>query len=279
MGLPNFICVGAQRSGTTWLDSRLRCHKEIFLPRHKKEVHFFDRHYARGIDWYKSFFPDKEICDYGAVGEITPRYMYDRYVAKRINEHLPDCRIVFILRNPVDRAYSQYGLHIRDENVRTSFENYVSTNERLIERGMYCSQIKRYLNFYSREKIKVLIFEEVIENPIRELRSLAKFLNVNEDGFQPQKESPDYNSTYLPRFPRAKALISDFARLCRRHGFDRIVNWGKNLGMLRLFGNRGRLSPMSDEMRTQLAEIYREEIETLEEMLQINLEVWKRANQ
>jgi hypothetical protein len=59
MSLTNFICVGAQRSGTTWLAGKMRSHHEILLPENKKEVHFFDRHYSRGLEWYKNFFPKK----------------------------------------------------------------------------------------------------------------------------------------------------------------------------------------------------------------------------
>ena len=73
MALPNFLVVGAQRAGTTWLDAILRQHPEIYLPVKRKEIHFFDKNFSKGETWYSGFFPDDSAAsDYKAIGEITP---------------------------------------------------------------------------------------------------------------------------------------------------------------------------------------------------------------
>ena len=99
----------ANRSGSTWLDSLLRRHPRVYLPTQRKELHFFDRHYRRGTGWYEACFPTaEEAAAYDQIGEITPMYIYDPEVPARIEQLLPDCRFLIILRNPADRAYSQY---------------------------------------------------------------------------------------------------------------------------------------------------------------------------
>src|SRR4051812_9293771 len=102
--LPTFVVVGAMRSGTTALVRYLGAHPRVYVGR--KEVHFFDRHFDKGIDWYKSQFdaPSGVL----AVGEGTPRYMFDPVAVQRMARVLPDAKLVVTIREPVARAYSHY---------------------------------------------------------------------------------------------------------------------------------------------------------------------------
>src|SRR5688572_14326389 len=103
--LPDFLIVGAMRSGTTSLHKYLQAHPDVFVAS-GKEVHFFDRRYGRGLDWYRSRFAG--VTTERVVGEATPAYMYDENAIARIAHDLPDARLIVVLRNPVDRAYSHY---------------------------------------------------------------------------------------------------------------------------------------------------------------------------
>ena len=101
--LPNFLCIGAQRAGTTWLYDLLASHPEVYVPSRRKEVHYFDWYYDRGLSWYTRFFPPQgEVARYRAVGEVTPDYLYDSTCPKHISETLPSVKLIAILCNPVD---------------------------------------------------------------------------------------------------------------------------------------------------------------------------------
>lgn len=106
--LRNFLIVGAMRCGTTFLAHCLGAHPDIYIPR-AKEIHYFDVHFEKGPEWYKRKFSGAKKEH--AVGEATQSYMYLDYVPPRIASLLPDARLIAILRNPVDRAYSHYWFH------------------------------------------------------------------------------------------------------------------------------------------------------------------------
>jgi hypothetical protein len=193
MKLPNFLCAGAQKSGTTTLHDILVQHPNIFLPS-IKEVHFFnnENNYKNGLRWY-----EKEIFanwkGEKAIGEITPSYMYFDYVPKRIYKDLgKDIKLIFILRNPVDRAYSQYLMFCRRGFETETFEKAIelekerikqSYSEKMyfsyIDRGFYASQIKRYLKYFPKENMFFIIFEqEFIKNRKQTIEYILKFLEV-----------------------------------------------------------------------------------------------------
>ena len=124
MSLPNFMCIGASKSGTTSLYDILKQHSNIFLPTFK-EPHFFDISpvYEHGISWYdKTYFSGvkKEKC----IGDFTPTYLFDKYAPERILSSLgKNVKFIIILRNPVDRAYSHYLHSKRDLHEHLSFED------------------------------------------------------------------------------------------------------------------------------------------------------------
>src|SRR5947209_8592328 len=123
--LPNFLILGAQKAGTTALYAYLRWHPEITGPSFK-EVSFFDRHYARGERWYRAHFPARRRP---FVGEASPSYLFHPLVPERVARLLPDARLVAILRNPVDRAFSHYQHEVSLGREPLSFEEAVAHEE------------------------------------------------------------------------------------------------------------------------------------------------------
>src|SRR5437016_10638114 len=99
------------KAGTTLLYDLFHQHPDVCMARAKKEVHFFDVHYHRGIRWYESQF---DPCGARVAGEITPNYLYDPRCPARIHRHLPDARMIVCLRDPITRAYSQFKQWVRD---------------------------------------------------------------------------------------------------------------------------------------------------------------------
>lgn len=197
----DFICVGAQKSGTTAFYDLIKLHPELELST-KKEVHFFDidENFAKGIDWYKSFFSSKDILK----GEVTPDYMIYGYVPERIYRTLGDkVRLLFILRNPILRAYSQFNFHqMKGVESRRDFEKVIE-NERLdyenelynswynptyyLSRGLYYNQIKRFLKYFSIEQMHFQLYEDLFDESKQKecLNEIYDFLGIRT--FYPDK--------------------------------------------------------------------------------------------
>jgi hypothetical protein len=198
MVLPNFLIIGAQKAGTTWLASMLGQHPDVFIP--QNEIHFFDKaeNYARGLAWYASHFDPGSVRI--AIGEKTPDYLWtnmsgaEGHVANshlRIREALPDARIIIILRNPVDRAISAVNHIIQSGRIspRLTLDDLLAGNARdelaghgVLEQGMYAQMIEPYLEVFPREAVEIMIFEEdVVSDPAAGLARVCRHLDINTD--------------------------------------------------------------------------------------------------
>ena len=157
--------------------------RDVFLP-DIKEVQFFTRpehnrfsSRDKGWDWYQSLYaehPDK------VTGDVTPDYIYWDYCAAAIADKLPDAKIIAILRDPIDRAYSQYWMSKRSREM-ADFEGYVNENRQLLGRGRYADQLQPYFERFPAENILVLFYEEVFADPDRSLAKVFEFLGVDPD--------------------------------------------------------------------------------------------------
>ena len=199
--LPNFLVIGAPKSGTTSLYNVLKKHPQIFLP-DKKELHFFnnDKLFNKGIDWYKKSF-DSRLKVYLARGEITPAYLFwgEKVIPRIINvygEHLP--KLIAMLRDPVDRAYSRYW-HQRRIPYREplSFEEALRQEESRLDYdfeelkrlgkistayfkgGLYAQQLTRFFEHFPSDLIHIIKFEDYILNFEEEMTKLLDFLEVD----------------------------------------------------------------------------------------------------
>lgn len=194
IALPDFLVIGAMKSGTSSLHDILRQHSKIFLPP-EKEIHFFDTdNYNKGVEYYSSFF--KKANHTQLIGEITPRYIFNPNSAKRIVKTLgTNIKIIVILRNPADRAYSHYKMNVLKNTEKRSFEDAVQQEleilnkenayynfDRYISRGLYGQQLRRYLSFFSKDQIHVVLFEEdFLKNKQNTVNQILEFLNLSQE--------------------------------------------------------------------------------------------------
>jgi hypothetical protein len=131
--LPAFIIIGAQKAGTTSLYKYLRQHPNI-VPALKKEVKFFDCNYDLGLDWYRSHFPyHSKLNGQKMTGEASPHYLFHPLAARRIANVLPEVKLIALLRNPVERAYSHYQLNVRRGREPLSFEQAIDKEEERLQ--------------------------------------------------------------------------------------------------------------------------------------------------
>ncbi|MFN8591499.1 MAG: sulfotransferase [Thermomicrobiales bacterium] len=190
--LPDFIIIGAQRGGTTSLYRYLVEHPDIG-PAYCKEVHYFDRYFDRGPNWYLAHFPIRG--EYKIAGEASPYYLFHPEVPERLREYVPNAKLIALLRNPIDRAYSQYQMNSRKGNESLSFEEAVEREpERLagtddpldpswrhhsyLARGLYAEQLRRWFEIFPRDQIMVIQSERFYGNPERTLHEVQAAIGL-----------------------------------------------------------------------------------------------------
>lgn len=198
MRLPDFLIIGAARCGTTSLCENLKGHPQIYLPPSlRPEPHFFlkEQEYRKGLAYYSSKY-FKDVPEDVLAGEKSVSYIYQPYVAERIKTHLPDVKLICMLRNPIDRAYSSYqftranGLEEMpfDQAIRSEAERIANPPSQFhaevqpfayIERGRYHRQLKRYLSAFPREQLYVGILEELVSDPEGRFRGILEFLGAD----------------------------------------------------------------------------------------------------
>lgn len=274
--LPNFLVIGAQRAGTSLLHRILQHHSEVYVPWRRKELHYFDLYYDRGLDWYRSYFPpaSKARC-YCAIGEVTPDYLAIPVVPARIHAILPGCRLIAILRDPVDRAHSwyQYARHSRNE--RRDFETFLAQEPRALECGLYHRHLQRYLGFFKRDSMLVLIYEEFVADPSRELARLADFLGLSVAWPNAASLLEERVNTENPRFRGGYALARNLGNAFTRYDLNWPVRVAKNLGVHALFGRGPPPPPLDAAVRTWLAGYYRDDVGKLRAFLQTEIPDWR----
>ena len=195
MNLPDFIIIGETKCGTTSFFNYLIKHPKILDTfgngdnvdkiYNTKEIRYFDRYFDRGLEWYKSCFPDTKSDE--ITGEATPMYMYRTMSMRRIYDVLPKVKLIVQLRNPVDRLYSNY-MHNKKwvpgwKNKYFSFEHFINSahdvDYYLIDKGLYAQTLKRWFNLFKREQFFIFSVEELEKNPQFIYNEALKFLCVD----------------------------------------------------------------------------------------------------
>ena len=198
MILPNFMCIGAAKSGTTSLYDILRQHSDIFIPSFK-EPHFFDipSVYKNGISWYSKTYFD-QVMNEACIGDFSPTYLFESQAPERIfNDLGENVKFIIILRNPVERAYSHYLHSKRDEHEHMSFREALSSEKNrsnkqedylsylrfsYIEQGMYSHMLNRYFSLFPKENFLIINFEKEFVNQRSELiDKIFNFLEINKE--------------------------------------------------------------------------------------------------
>lgn len=179
--LPDFLIVGPQKCATTWLYDCLYEHPEVLMPE-TDSVHYFDIFYEEGEKWYSDYFSDYD--GERVIGEETPTYIRDEMAPKRIAETLPDVKLIFTLRNPIDRAFSHWW-HEKSKG-KHSFEfsevlqNY-DLYQNWIVPGFYYRHLTRFTQHIPRDQIKICFFDDLVEDDSAYVQDVYSFLDVDDD--------------------------------------------------------------------------------------------------
>ncbi len=189
--LPSFVIAGTMKGGTTALLRGVKAHPDVVIAS-GKEIHFFDAHFDRGVDWYRSQFP--AAVGSSTVGEATPDYMYEEAVIDRMTSTIPDARIIVILRDPVARAYSHYWHNVRRGREPLTFEQALAAEPSSIDgsdpdrpkghfaymdRSRYIDQVRAIESRVGRSQMLVVANEDLRVHRTATLRSSWEFIGVD----------------------------------------------------------------------------------------------------
>jgi len=299
MTLPNFIIAGAPKCGTTALWEYLESHPEVALCT-AKEPRFFSRlvgdlergvvsdghkwsgNFDRGFDWYASLFPEQTSAK--AVGEATTYYFSSSDSPALIREHLPGVRLIFMLRDPAARAYSNYWQEkklgwdlpsfddmARDDHPRYRYYRRVSS---------YGENLQRWLDVFPAEQVLVLLQEDLKRAPLDEFRRVCAFLGIAQQ-HEPAKLGANINEQTAPRFRRIEWLLrsASAGRLVQRLP-DPVR---RSLGAVRrtissLNGRHISYPPMSADTRALMVSQLADEIGCVETLLGRSLPAWRAVD-
>jgi hypothetical protein len=299
MPLPNFFIVGAAKSGTTALYAYLRQHPDVFMPE-VKEPRFFahnpdDRtRYAGPRAHVLIDSVVKELAQYEAlyarvsgeraIGDASPAYLPSPIAAERISDTVPDARIVAILRDPVERAYSNFIDNVQDGwEPERDFDRVLALQEqRRRERwwrkwdylgpGFYAEQLQRYFDTFDPKRIRVYLYEDLQADRRGLVRDLLGFLDV-----EPSVEldmSGRHNVSGLPKSERVESLLGGHGVLKR--AVKPLLPAGAGRRLRSGVERRNVHKPkMSSQARETLRAIYREDVERLEGLIGRDLSAWR----
>lgn len=250
---PDFIIIGAQKGGTTSLYRYLIQHPCV-APIYIKEPHFFDIFFHKGIGWYRAHFPTSVEKYYVELtrkhdfitGEASPYYLYHPLAAKRVAKTLPHAKLIVVLRNPVDRAYSHYQHQLRQPGVEPlpfeeaieaetkrlageeekilRDEKYVSFNHRhysYLARGTYIHQVPAWMDLFPKEQILILKSEDLYTKPGTIVEQTLDFLHIP-NGIQGQQKDykPFNEAKYEPMQPETRAKLIEYFKPLNARLYD-----------------------------------------------------------
>ncbi len=272
----DFIGVGTPRAATTWVSTCLREHPEICFSK-IKEVNFFNyqRKYNRGLKYYKSYFYDTNKI----LGEISVSYMYDPKAVKRIKKHFPQAKIIASLRNPADMVYSLYWyVEGRRNEKYLSFEKEFVNKNDFFENGFYYQGLKSIFNNFNKDKVKIILYKDIIDNPVKVIKDLYSFLEVNHE-FKPDSLKEVVNSS---RRVRSKLLwkMVESVQVLHKKGFyfDFLRKMGIHKKIVNLYENinskNRKYPPMKSQTRRKLIDYYKKDIEKTAKLINRDLSHW-----
>ncbi|MBS1729243.1 MAG: sulfotransferase [Bacteroidetes bacterium] len=297
--LPDFLVIGPPKTASTSLHYYLGQHPEIFMAA-KKETRFFDLDYEKGISFYKKYFElaGDNLCK----GEATPTYAFLPFVAKRIHENIPNVKLIFTFRDPVERAYSGWLMRSAKGNEKLNFRQAMEANleqrstidfykndvseawladqsilgkkneislRTYIEGGLYSKQLKAYQMFFRSDDILIIYLEDIKKDVDAVMKSIFTFLGVD-NTFKCVSDTikNKHNKN------RLKFLFNIF-------GKNAVLKAGKIFPssmkdkIISMVKVPQKKTTMSESDRDFAYEIFKEDIETLEKMLNRSLDNWK----
>lgn len=296
MTLPNFIIFGAPKCGSTSLCNYLNQHPEIYISK-KKEPNFFlyDQNEinestgeVNSLEYYEHFFAKnpQKVQNEKALGEASISYLSNEKSPHRIHHKIPDVKLIAILRNPIDRLYSQYLFYRRiDAELKQTFQEALIADQKgeysksYLNDGFYGKYLPPYFELFPADNIKIILFEDFVTDTVKVLQEIYRFLDVN-DNFTADVAAKDavsgiprsrklYNFVHQPNPLKTviKSVIKPFIPDIKRR-----LLWTKAVETTL------KKPQMTLGDRQKLLEIYRDDILSLQKLINRDLSAWLKID-
>lgn len=269
--LPNFLYIGTSKAGSTWLYDVLMYHPDVHMAP-GKGLYFFSRHFDQGLQWYSRHFSGASGAQ--VVGEVSHAYLYDEQACRRIAQSIPDVRLMVCLREPADRAFSEYLDAKKNGKLECSFEEALIAEPELLERGLYAKYLSRYLELFPLTQIHVAVFDDLVENPNAFAADLFEFLGVKAIDL-PSSRRRRMLPAGVPRSKPLAGAAKRCAHLLQRLGQRRLRGRLKRSRIVRnlLYRNLSdnERPKMAEDTRARLRAFYAAEMVSLDALLGTSL--------
>jgi hypothetical protein len=277
--LPDFLIIGAPKAGTTWLVSCLRRHPDVFIP--LEELHYWTTPALLGEThaWYQQKFESARPGQ--LIGENSNSYLIRPEAAQRIYRHLPAAKLITVLRNPVDRAYSGYCMRLRYGDVAEDIERFLdpdrSTQPDILRNSLYYQKLGPYLACFPRSQMHFLIFDDVRDRPGEALAELCRFLGVAprvDEMLIEEKINARERPWPAPGILRALRTSDGLRSLARNLKGTKLHGWIRAALTREL-----RYPALTPQLRQRMSAYFRDDVEQLSRLVGRDLGVWLRENE
>ena len=267
---PNLVIIGGQKCGTTSLHYYLKCHPEIFMSE-IKELKFFveSETWTKGLCWYESNFNGSAKI----YGESSPQYThYPHYrgVAKRMHSLIPNAKLIYIVRDPVDRVVSHYYQRVGGLKEERSINEVLhgSIDNGYINMGKYFMQVQQYLEYYSREEILIVTLESLIADQRNTLKSIFDFLGVNSNFYNKELYSRTLNEG------SKKKKLSSISRILYPKLLRQYLPYKLKLFAQR-FGDNIEKPVINEENLSKIVNILKDDVAQFIQLTENNYKEWR----
>ncbi|BDA82958.1 sulfotransferase [Aureimonas sp. SA4125] len=270
----DFVIIGAAKCATTWLQKSLQSDPAVSMP--NPELHYFSRNYEMGDRWYLEQFPDRESVE--IVGEKSNSYLDTPAAPMRLYQLLPHAKLVVQLRNPVERAYSDYCMLYRRGDVDGDIEAHLDPRRgpgrRPLVGGLYHRQLQAYLDLFPKERLLVLFYEDMLAAPTEQIGRLREFLGlpVTSPALTLPQKVKDRTEPMMP--PHLRKWVRPLKPLMRSLRGTRLFNAARGAVVREI-----AYPPMTQTMRQRLAGFYEEDVTDLGNFVQRDLSQWLSPEQ
>jgi len=262
----DFLIIGATKSATTWLQKSLQTDPQVAMP--EPELHYFSREFDRGDDWYLAQFPQNAASL--VAGEKSNSYLESADAAARIASKLPKVKLLAQLRNPVERAYSDYCMMYRRGEIGRDVARYLDPgkpqNTRLISAGLYYRQLQAFYDRFPPDQILVTLFDAMRVRPEEHLIAVRNFLGLaasQQTSFIRTKVKDKTTPMVSPRLRRALRPLKPIVARVRDTAYFRMMH--------SLLGRETSYAPLPVGVHKQLVDYYARDVEALGRMIGMDL--------
>ena len=286
--IPNFFIVGTPKAGTTSLYFYLEEHPEIFMSPIKETNYFsydeikeqglyYNEEHVRTLDEYMNQFAG--VTQQKAIGEASVSYLFYPSVPGKIKAFNQDGRIIMILRNPIDRGFSHYLMDKRLGFVKSSLKDIVDRKDKspqndlyyqqYVSLGCYYDQVKRYIDIFGRDKVKIFLYEDVVKNINGVVKDVYNFLEVDAD--YTANTNKKHNTFLAPKNPLIEKLYASkyFRVMVKKMFGDGLQAWIKNT-----FFQKEKKPALDPQLKASMLEIFKNDILNTSELIGRDLSKW-----